>query len=53
MIRLLNTQEVDAVCGGNGVTEGGCIPPDLFGPLTPLPPPFPFPTLQDILGSVG
>jgi hypothetical protein len=43
MIRLLNTEELDAVCGGNGVIAGpngeGCIPP-LF-PTPPLVPGLP------------
>lgn len=46
MIRPLNSQELDAVRGGNGVTQGpngeGCIPPL-------LPPPPGIPGLQEWL----
>lgn len=54
MIRTLNTSELDAVCGGNGVIAGpngeGCIPDDIFGqPPFTLPK---LPTLEDILAQV-
>lgn len=45
-VRDLEGQEFDAVCGANGVTEGGCIP-DMPWPFMPQQP-----TLKEIIAAL-